>query len=429
MSDIQLTVAVDADASYGEMSSGINSIMSKINASPPKIKVQFDDTSLESMRKQIEILQKVSSSTTTHAAPSGAGTFTDVIKQETKALRANTKAMQENAAAAKAVGADTAAKERNAAATKKMADASKTVAKGDKLMATGSLENAKALEKVNKLLGQVQLNTKKWSAASHGKSKEDYLLYRSQATELVNLADKLRAGAISSNEFDKSFSKIKDTLNTSSTAIRLAGENTQSFGERVSGIAKKLVSLIGVQRAIMFTTKTVKQMVTSYMEIEDRLTQLKIVTGASDTQMEAFFTKTTGLAKELGKSITDVSASIETFSRLGYNIGDASELAKYANILSNVADTDVDTATTGLTSIIKGYGLQPGDAAHVSDVLVKVGQEYAISAEELMAAFQRGGAALAASGTDFEKSAALFAATNASLQNAESVGKHNCPAV
>jgi len=49
-------------------------------------------------------------------------------------------------------------------------------------------------------------------------------------------------------------------------------------------------------------------------------------------------------------------------------------------------------------------------------------QEYAISAEELMAAFQRGGAALHASGTDFEKSAALFAATNASLQNAETTG-------
>lgn len=98
------------------------------------------------------------------------------------------------------------------------------------------------------------------------------------------------------------------------------------------------------------------------------------------------------------------------------------ELARYASILANVANTDSGTATTGLTSIIKGYNMDVSNAEHVADVLVEVGQKYAISAEELMAAFERGGAALYATGTDFEKSAALFAATNAALQNAETTG-------
>ena len=76
-----------------------------------------------------------------------------------------------------------------------------------------------------------------------------------------------------------------------------------------------------------------------------------------------------------------------------------------------------------IASIIKGYDeMDASDAEHVSDVLVKVGQEYAISAEALMATFQRDDTALHTSGTDFEKSAALFAATNVSLQNAETTG-------
>ena len=79
-------------------------------------------------------------------------------------------------------------------------------------------------------------------------------------------------------------------------------------------------------------------------------------------------------------------------------------------------------AVNNIIRLARNYYKPCFDAEHVSDVLVKVGQEYAISAEELMAAFQRGGAALHASGTDFEKSAALFAATNASLQNAETTG-------
>ena len=122
------------------------------------------------------------------------------------------------------------------------------------------------------------------------------------------------------------------------------------------------------------------------------------------------------------KVIWSIKASAQFNSDCAFMLREASNLAKYANIMANVGNTDVDTATTGITSIIKGYEMDASDAEHVSDVLVKVGQEYAISAEELMAAFQRGGAALHASGTDFEKSAALFAATNASLQNAETTG-------
>ena len=83
----------------------------------------------------------------------------------------------------------------------------------------------------------------------------------------------------------------------------------------------------------------------------------------------------------------------------------------------------LDIQMLWIASIIKGYDeMDASDAEHVSDVLVKVGQEYAISAEALMATFQRGDTALHTFGTDFEKSAALFAATNVSLQNAETTG-------
>lgn len=215
---------------------------------------------------------------------------------------------------------------------------------------------------------------------------------------------------------------IKSTVTESSAAIRAAGENTQTLGDRFGGLATKFASWLSITQVIMTAVRTAKQMVSAAVEVESAMAQIKIVTGASDSQMEAFLTKSIALAKELGQSVTDVASSIETFARLGYNMSDSSNLAKYANIMANVGNTDVDTATTGITSIIKGYELDANDAEHVSDVLVKVGQEYAISAEELMAAFQRGGAALHASGTDFEKSAALFAATNASLQNAETTG-------
>lgn len=149
---------------------------------------------------------------------------------------------------------------------------------------------------------------------------------------------------------DSSFASIKATVTDSSTAIRAAGENTQSFGDRISGLAAKFSSWLTVSQAIMYAVRTAKQMVSAAVEVESAMNQIQIVTGASDSQMESFLTRSIALAKELGQSVTDVASSIETFARLGYGMNESAGLAKYANIMANVGNTDVDTAMTFLYS-------------------------------------------------------------------------------
>lgn len=406
MADILLTVGVDTSLSYAEFQAGITSLVSQVNANPPKIKLKFDDSSLSSMKKQIESMTKAAATANTAKSMGGyTKTNSGIWVKDTAAIKANTQAKNENASA-----------------TKKAADATKQAKTSEDTFAAGTKKHTDALNKVNTLLGQVTANTQKWTAARSGKSSDNYSALKGQITALETLKSGLMNGTVSAEQFENSFRSIKSTVTESSAAIRAAGENTQTLGDRFGGLATKFASWLSITQVIMTAVRTAKQMVSAAVEVESAMTQIKIVTGASDSQMEAFLTKSIALAKELGQSVTDVASSIETFARLGYNMSDSSNLAKYANIMANVGNTDVDTATTGITSIIKGYELDANDAEHVSDVLVKVGQEYAISAEELMAAFQRGGAALHASGTDFEKSAALFAATNASLQNAETTG-------
>lgn len=406
MADILLTVGVDTSLSYAEFQAGITSLVSQVNANPPKIKLKFDDSSLSSMKKQIESMTKAAATANTAKSMGGyTKTNSGIWVKDTAAIKANTQAKNENASA-----------------TKKAADATKQAKASEDTFAAGTKKHTDALNKVNTLLGQVTANTQKWTAARSGKSSDNYSALKGQITALETLKSGLMNGTISAEQFENSFRSIKSTVTESSAAIRAAGENTQTLGDRFGGLVTKFASWLSITQVIMTAVRTAKQMVSAAVEVESAMAQIKIVTGASDSQMEAFLTKSIALAKELGQSVTDVASSIETFARLGYNMSDSSNLAKYANIMANVGNTDVDTATTGITSIIKGYELDANDAEHVSDVLVKVGQEYAISAEELMAAFQRGGAALHASGTDFEKSAALFAATNASLQNAETTG-------
>lgn len=283
----------------------------------------------------------------------------------------------------------------------------------------------KVAKKYRDTLKSLNNAVKNYSAAEksrNAESRESYSAIKKAADEMARYLPEVEKGTAGVSEMQDMIDKESDVYSRNTSTIQRNGDARRSLSDQMGNLIGKFSSWLTVSQVVMQVANAMKKMVTTAIEVDSAMTQLRIVTGASDAQMSQFFSNSAALAKDLGKSITDVVGSIETFSRLGYNLTDSSELAKYANILSNVANTDAETATTGLTSIIKGYNMDASQAEHVSDVLVKVGQEYAISAEELMAAFQRGGAALYATGTDFEKSAALFAATNASLQNAETVG-------
>ena len=131
---------------------------------------------------------------------------------------------------------------------------------------------------------------------------------RDQITALETLKAGLMNGSISAEQFESSFRSIKATVTESSAAIRAAGENTTTLGDRFSGLASKFSSWLSVTYVIMTAIRTVKQMVSAATEVESAMAQIQIVTGASDSQMESFLTNSIALAKELGQSVTDVNA-------------------------------------------------------------------------------------------------------------------------
>lgn len=253
-------------------------------------------------------------------------------------------------------------------------------------------------------------------------SKQAYENLKTQKAVLDDVRKKYNAGTASAEELRKAQDDVKTATKGATETFKANGEHVSSLGTRIKGLAQKFVSWLGVSQVIMYAVRSIKKMISAAVEIDAAMTQLKIVTNATDAEMRQFSNTAITLAKSLGKSVTELTKSIETFSRLGYSLKDASELAKYATIMSNVAGVGNDEATTGITSIVKGFNLNVSDAEHVADILVDVGQKYAVSAGELMEAYEKSGAALNATNTSLEKSAGLIAAANASVQDSSVVG-------
>lgn len=351
------------------------------------------------------------------------GSYRAEIEAEGAAITANIARLNEERVAAESASASAvAAAGERAAAEDAAASATERGARATKDAAAEQKDLDVARRQGLSLLTQMQKAEHDWTAAKTGKTSTEFNQIQSSINALQVYLSQLKSGEMDVTTFKQHLAELNTTFAASSNAIKLAGENTRTFGERMGGLAKKFGAWLSVTRVIMTVIQTIRKMVANTRDIDTSLTQLRIVTGATDAEMEAFLVKSTQLAKELGQSITNVLSSIETFSRLGYNLGDASQLAEFANVLANVAAVGTDEATTGLTSIIKGFNMDVSEAEHVADVLVEVGQKYAVSASEMIEAYEKSGAALNAANTSFEKSAGLIAAANASVQNASTVG-------
>lgn len=419
MADFLLTVGVDPNLSYAEMQKGITELVSRLNSNPMKIKVQFDEASINSMKQQIQAVYSSIGATSGNSSVTSAAAATKAAAQASKqaAQTATARAAAEQQAAS-AINQRAAADQKAASATQQSTSAANQGTKAE-------TARTNAAKQYYNVVTQLENAVRNYTAAEHSRNSESRTAYsaiKSEAEAMRSYESSVKSGAMAEEEIRNRVASASVALKENTATLRANGDAMKSLTDRWGGLASKFTSWLTVSQVIMQGVRAMKQMVSASIEIDSAMTQLKIVTGATDSQMTQFLTKATGLAKELGQSITDVAGSIETFSRLGYNLTDSTELAKYANILANVANTDSETATTGLTSIIKGYNMDVSEAEHVADVLVEVGQKYAVSASEMMEAYEKSGAALNATNTSFEKSAGLIAAANASVQDASTVG-------
>ena len=75
----------------------------------------------------------------------------------------------------------------------------------------------------------------------------------------------------------------------------------------------------------------------------------------------------------MGATISDTISATADWSRNGYNIPDAKELAEVALLYKNVGDgIDITEANESLISTLKGFKLEADQAEHIIDVFNEV---------------------------------------------------------
>lgn len=167
----------------------------------------------------------------------------------------------------------------------------------------------------------------------------------------------------------------------------------------------------------------VKQGVQYVRDIDLALTELKKVTNETDEAYAQFLQTASQTARVVGSTVKDITTMTAEWSRLGYSMAQASELARSTAVLLNVSEfTDATDASEALISSIQAYGYAADESMNVVDVLNEVGNNFAVSSDGLATALQTSASALMSAGNDLNKSVALVAAANKVLQDPSQVG-------
>lgn len=215
-----------------------------------------------------------------------------------------------------------------------------------------------------------------------------------------------------------------EIINIENAEIR-AGRAGRSFFDTLKNsgfhqIAAQMAGMFGVYDVI----NVIKQAVSTVTELNTQITELAKVSEQSSKQIYADFDSYADIAKEVRGTISDTIAATADWSKNGYSIPDAKQLAEISQLYKNVGDgIDIDTANESLISTLKGFQLEADQAEHIVDVFNEVSNNEAISSGGIGEALQRSAASFNAASTSLEKSVSLVTATNSVLQDPEKVGK------
>lgn len=221
-----------------------------------------------------------------------------------------------------------------------------------------------------------------YSAAENSRNESSRNAYRNlkESTEELRRAQSTYDGTTKGAEkLEAATRKYNLTLKESKRVIVANGDSVRSFGDKLKSAFKTLSMYFSMSRIIMSVYREIRKMISTSIELDQTMTQLRIVTKASNDEMQRFGETAAASAKRIGASITDLTSSATTFARLGYTMDESSLLAEYTTMLQNVGNIDVSDAQNAVTAIVKAFSdeIDINNIETVMDRLVVVGENIA----------------------------------------------------
>lgn len=205
------------------------------------------------------------------------------------------------------------------------------------------------------------------------------LVFVSDRGELVSYADhlaKIRAQAISLKNDIKDLRGATDTVGY---AMRTAFE--------------KFPVWMAASTAFYAPIQALQSMYQVIMEVDTQMTNLKRVMN-SDTNFDELLQGNIDLAKELGKTVTDINYAMENLAKSGdYTMQQLQALTKTATIASNVSDLSPEEMSATMITGMSVFNIEAEKSMDIVDKLNEVDNQFPTTVKDLATGMGKAAAA------------------------------------
>lgn len=217
----------------------------------------------------------------------------------------------------------------------------------------------KAIQRINKDLAE---NTKYSAEAKAG---------------LNTLLEQLKSGDPSIN-----LRKITEEIIKIENAEIAAGRAGKSLWDifktkSTYGFIGQMQSYLSMYVGFYGMINGVKKAVSTIIELDTALVDLKKTTAMNENQLENFYYDSNNVAKQMGVTTKEIIDQASAWSRLGYNTAEAStEMAKLSSQFASISPgMSVDESQSGLVSIMKAWSINPDQVkSEIMDPINKLGK-------------------------------------------------------
>lgn len=262
-------------------------------------------------------------------------------------------------------------------------------------------------EKAEKTISAMQLKLARFNEYLKTINPKGLSQFSGEITHIKNLlgsGDPLNAKKATS-AIDRLKAEIKDAGYEGGNAITYLQAKVKTF-------ATYLVS----STITMGFVNGIHTMIENVKNLDEALTDLRIVTGNTREETEALLKTYNQMAQKLGTTTVSVASGATDWLRQGYTGEEAEELLTQSMTLSIVGNMDAEEATTSLTAALKGLQLQTEDASAVVDKFFAVDMAAATSAENLALALSKTAANAKLAGMSLDDVIGQLAVVNEVMQ-------------
>lgn len=276
---------------------------------------------------------------------------------------------------------------------------------------TLAIKNMTAAQK-----GYTQLGAEKTMDKISQMLKENSKMSRKAKADIKAWYDQIKSGNPSAS-LDVILGKVEAIVR----AEKDAGRGGKSMWDAIKEKAfYSAATAFGTYFGVNDIFRYIKEGIDITREFDTALTEMRKVSDETVQSLKNYQATTFDTADAVGTTAKQIQESTADYMRLGESLDEASESAKTANILLNVSEFDnIEDATKSLVSMGQAY--KDLDKMTIVDKLNEVGNNYAISTDELATALQKSAATLSLMGNTIDEAASLVTTANATIQDADSV--------